>query len=152
MAYNYVVLRYSGLNVRVYYIDKNDEKISFYTVDTFAREESKLNRITYLTRDCNQTVYIDDPTKLVAELINVNYNSFLVFDDCTWQRQFSGYSKIEFHHHSEFNVLYHADNFNRNGVLEVLKNHGFLEKIDHRQISTVKKWLLRKCEHIFKYT
>lgn len=153
MAYNYVVVRYTGMNVNVFYVDKNDKKreISFYGFDTFVRKESKVRRITYLTMIGNQTVYIEDPTKLVADLVAINHGHFLVFDDCNWQRRFASHSKVEFHHHSEFDVLYHADNFNREGVFKVLKNHGFesSEKVDLRQPASVKNWLLRKCKHIF---
>jgi hypothetical protein len=152
MAYNYVAISYSGLNVCLYYLDKNDEsrEISFYDVDSFVRKESKLRRISYLTLIGNQTIYIEDPTRLVAELVNINYGPFLLVDDYNWQRRFASHSKVEFHHHSEFTILYHADNFNRNGILKILKEHGF--KSSEKGPSTnesMKNWLMRKCDHIF---
>jgi hypothetical protein len=155
MAYNYVAISYSGQTVRLYYIDKNDDKreISFYDMDSFERTESKLRRISYLTLIGNQTIYIEDPTKLVAELVSTNHGPFLLFDDYNFQRRFASDSKVEFHHHSQFIVLYHADEFNRAGVLRVLKSHSFTpiasDLSHHPTFGSMKNWLRRKCSHIF---
>jgi hypothetical protein len=110
-----------------------------------------MKRITYTTLGQEQTIFIEDPAKLVAELTVVNYGPFKVFDDCNWRGHFDSYTKTEFHHHSQFDVLYNADDFNRNGVLQVLKTHGFHPptKPIRRRFEIEKNWLIRKCGHIF---
>jgi hypothetical protein len=84
------------------------------------------------------------------EFTNTNCGPFLLFDDYDWQEEFSSYSKIEYRHHSHFNVLYHADNFNREGVLKVLKKHGFEPVSVAANSLTIGKWLRRNCKDIFE--
>jgi hypothetical protein len=151
-SYNYVAIHYSGNAICLYYIDKNKtkKKISFYTMDAFTRKESE---VTYLNVvSSNQTLYIDDPTKLVAELVAINYGPFILFDDCARQRRSDTLTHVDYYHHSEFNILYRDENFNRDGVFNVLKNHGFIPEtidVEEYQIAIIKDWLLKKCQHIF---
>lgn len=157
MEYNYVAICYNGSKVFLYYIYKNDDErvVTFSkSVDCFEREEKEVFYKLELSIDT--TIYLVDTNKLVAELIAINPDPFELFDDCDGNGHVKSRA-VEHIYHPNFKVLYHADNFNRNGVISVLKKHYFnlTDPSEQRIIDMVegnkvylRSWLWRKCRDI----
>ena len=153
--YGYITLRYTGQNVFLYHICKNVEtrELSFEQVDGFVKDEEMMRGSVYLKINSNQVIVIENPSKLVAELVAVNDGPFMVFDNYNCDSRFISHGKEEIRHYTAFDILYDMDLFNMNGVVNVLQKHGFKPKTikyPTHIIKHEKNWLKRKCRHQLK--